>query len=36
MPRVRETIQIDELRDTRVANDVLDQIGANEARATGD
>jgi hypothetical protein len=36
MPRVRQAIQIDELRDTRVVNDVLDQIGADEARAAGD
>ena len=32
-PGVGETIQIDELRDLRVVNDVMDEVGADEAGA---
>ena len=36
MPGVSEAIQIDELRDGRLVNDVMDQVRPDESRAAGD
>ena len=36
MPRVGEAIEIDKSFDLRTVNDVVDQVGADEARAAGE
>ncbi len=36
MPGVGQAIQIDQLRDFRPVNDVVDQVRADKARAAGD
>ena len=36
MPGISEAIEIDEPLDFRAINDMMDEIGADEARAAGD
>ena len=35
-PGVSQAVQVDELGDARVVNDVMNQVGADKARAAGD
>ena len=35
-PGISQAVEVDELCDLRVVNDVLDEIGADKARAAGD
>ena len=36
MAGVGEAIEIDEFADARIVNDMMDEVGADEARAAGD
>jgi hypothetical protein len=36
MPGISQAIQIDQPRDARIINDVVNQVRANKTRAAGD
>ena len=35
-PGISQAIKVDKLRDPRVVNDMVDEVGADKARAAGD